>query len=73
MVNYWIYGKDNCVYCEKAKHLLQERGLQYAYIDVGIYPQFRDESWKTVPQIFYVGEYIGGYRALEAFLDAGSE
>lgn len=67
---FFIYGKDNCTYCEAAKLLLHTKGLPFAYLDVGKNPQWRDPEWKKVPQIFYWGKHIGGYMALEAYLDA---
>jgi len=67
---FFIYGKDDCRYCEAAKLLLHTKGLKFVYLDVGKNPEWRDPNWKKVPQIFYWGQHIGGYMALEAYLDS---
>ena len=69
VIMFWIYGKDNCKFCEAAKLLLHTKNLPFAYIDVGVNPEWRDPSWKKVPQIFYVAHHIGGYMALEHYLE----
>jgi glutaredoxin 3 len=68
---YNIYSKENCVFCEKAKALLEMRGLEYNELK---YEQdfTRDElltrfpQARTFPQIeTNKGEYIGGFNQLE--------
>ena len=60
--SYVIYGKKNCAGCEQAKALLDSKGLGYQYIDVVTSPKaqqlFRENGWRSVPQIVYNGECV---------------
>ena len=69
-----IYSKDNCVYCVKAKSLLNNLGLTYTekklenflttealFEDIG-------KNVKSMPQIKINGELIGGYNQLIEYL-----
>jgi thioredoxin reductase (NADPH) len=75
-----VWGRPNCVWCNRAKELIDERGLQYIYkeLDETNIEQFKDyfPDKKTVPQII-VEEYssagwyprvIGGYEQLVEYL-----
>lgn len=56
-----IISKENCPYCEKAKNLFNQLSIDYIEYkreDVKYFP------WKTVPQIWYEGHFIGGYSEL---------
>ncbi len=61
-----IYSKDYCPYCHQAKALLENKGLKYTEIDIGIQPEKRDEmiakahGRTTVPQIFIGETHVGG-------------
>ena len=61
-----IYGTSRCNWCEKAKELATQYNLQWEFRNVEN-EHFYDElkvlrpAIKTVPQIFWNGEYIGGY------------
>jgi len=61
-----IYGKPACPWCVKAKKLADRHGLKYEYIDIQ-YKEGFDElaakmaEIKTVPQIWWYDNYIGGY------------
>jgi len=77
-MTYYIYGKENCPYCVKAKDLLDSKGLPYEYIDVEHDKEARQFikevlGAKTVPQVFLskeVTEHVGGYQdLLESFYD----
>ena len=70
---FFIYGKQDCTYCEAAKLLLHTYNERFIYLDVGANPKWRDPEWKTVPQIFHDGKYIGGYSALERYLEHYTE
>ena len=70
---FWIYGTGTCPYCDKAKELLESHGFGVVYIDVNATPNARDPSWKTVPQIFEVRNYIGGYQNLLNYLQSELE
>jgi glutaredoxin len=70
---YIIYSTPVCVYCKKAKELMDEKGLAYREISLAARldrEQFKQEnpSMKTVPQIFVEWEdeieHIGGYEDL---------
>jgi glutaredoxin len=74
MSNSIVYSKDNCPFCEKAKHLLQQHNIDFQLQKVGV-DVSREElleavpNAKSVPQIFLYGNYIGGYQELEDYLD----
>lgn len=61
-----VYTKDNCPYCVRAKALLSSRSMEYMERRIGI-DVTRDEfleafpNARTVPQIVFDGELIGGY------------
>ena len=69
-----IFGKKNCTGCEQAKALLEAKGIGYEYVDVMTTPSaqalFRENGWRSVPQIFYNNEHIGGFEQLkEKFME----
>ncbi len=61
-----LYTTMMCPYCYRAKQLLDEKGVAYQEIDVGMDPAKRREMTAraggrgTVPQIFIDGRHIGG-------------
>lgn len=67
-----VYSKDNCPFCEKAKHLLEQRDVSYEVKKVGV-DVTREQlleavpDARSVPQIFLYGNYIGGYKELEEY------
>ncbi len=72
-----VYTTDYCPYCDRAKALLQKRGIEYEEIDVTGDQDLR--AWlvkttgrRTVPQIFIKGEAVGGCDDLYA-LDRSGE
>lgn len=73
-----IYSKDYCPYCKAAKALLNSKGLPFNEIEVG-YDQDKLETMvtrsgrRTVPQIFFGEEHIGGYTDLEAYFSEETE
>jgi glutaredoxin len=73
MIEYTIYGKKNCPYCDKAKELLDSKGIEYEYFDVMLDLARRTEMMTrvnrpvtTVPQIMKGEHYVGGYTDLLA-------
>ncbi len=73
-----VYSKNNCVFCNKAKALLKNLGLEYEEKslekDFGSDPSKLIEdigkNVRTMPQIKIDGELIGGYNQLiEHFAD----
>ncbi len=71
-----LYTTAWCGYCERAKALLRQRGLEYEEIRVDEQPDFRAKleeltgAW-TVPQIVIDGRPIGGYAELWALDKSG--
>ena len=75
-----IYSKNNCVYCNKAKTLLKNLGLEYEEKslekDFGSDPSKLIEdigkNVRQMPQIKIDGDLIGGYNQLvEHFNEKG--
>ena len=74
MKNVTIYTGPYCNYCDAAKRLLTRNNISYIEINVAEVDGAKDEmimkanGKKTIPQIFFNDEHIGGYdevRALE--------
>jgi glutaredoxin 3 len=69
MARITLYSTDWCGYCERAKRLLDKRGLEYEEIAIDEEPNFRERlleltgGW-TVPQVVIDGKPIGGYLEL---------
>ena len=61
-----IYTKGFCPYCERAKELLNEKGVDFIEYNIGGDPvkrldlQEKSGGSPTVPQIFIDGDHIGG-------------
>jgi len=73
-----IYSKNNCVFCNKAKHLTKALGVTYTEKKMGECesPQAMLEDIgkqvRTMPQIKIDGKLVGGYNQLvEYFADKG--
>ena len=69
-----IWSRDYCIYCEHAKMLLNEKGVQYEERKIG--KEWTKEQLlesvpnaKSVPQIYIDGQYIGGYKELRTYFD----
>ncbi len=63
-----IYGRDNCIWCERAVEFAENANMEYDYKKFGIdYTRSElveligTEDNLTVPQIFINGTLIGGY------------
>ena len=80
MMTITIYSKNNCVYCNKAKTLLKNLGLEYE--EKSLEKDFDSDPSKLIedigknvrqmPQIKIDGELIGGYNQLvEHFNEQG--
>lgn len=70
-----IYTKDNCIWCERSKILLDSKKISYNEIDLSddserikFYEKIGDNV-KTVPQVFINDKRIGGFQDLKVFLD----
>ena len=69
-MNFLIYTKENCVYCELTKGLFNKKDIKYITKD---YTEFKKDDDKkiTFPQIYLITEenvYIGGYTELSEYL-----
>jgi glutaredoxin 3 len=66
-----VYTKNNCPYCDRAKALLENRGITYQTINLEEQPDAReflvDQGLRSVPQIFNGTTLLqGGYQGLAA-------
>lgn len=65
-----IWSKNNCPYCEMAKKLLKQKGVEYEErnINAGVWTKEdllnSNPQARTMPQIFFDDECIGGYNDL---------
>lgn len=76
MRNVTIYTTKTCSYCVRAKRILSEQGVSFTEHDVTDDPERR--RWlvdmtgrRTVPQIFFGDEAMGGCDDLEAIVRSG--
>lgn len=74
---YIIYTKDNCNWCVKAKQLMNDVGVKYQELKLGI--DYTREELKallpenlplTAPQVFIYNKRIGGYEDLAEYLES---
>ena len=62
-----IYTGPVCNYCDAAKRLLKRNSLEFNEIDISSGPEVLNEminktnGKRTIPQIFFDNEHIGGY------------
>ena len=68
-----IFGKPDCIHCEKAKFLCKQKEIEFTYQELGkdfemgfILEKF--PGVKTFPQIIVDSEHVGGYDDLSVFL-----
>ena len=77
MKNIIVYSGPMCGYCDAAKRLLARNNLEFTDIDVSSKEGLRDEMTKkangrrTIPQIFFNDEHVGGYQELRDLEKAG--
>lgn len=69
-----IYGKPQCPFCDKAKHLLDVRQINYEYRQLGVdfeREQILEEfpEARTFPQIVINGIKIGGYEQMLTYIE----
>ena len=78
MKNIIIYTGPLCNYCDAAKRLLTRNNIHYKEINIATVEGSRDEMIKkangkrTIPQIFFNEEHIGGYQELRALEVSGN-
>jgi glutaredoxin 3 len=69
-----IYTRDLCVYCDKAKKEIKERGWKYTEHNISD-PEIKKELFekapdaKTVPQIWVGQRHVGGYDDLVKYFE----
>jgi glutaredoxin 1 len=70
-----IYGRMGCSYCTRAKEICEQYKLNYVYKDmsysVELYEEFQAKfpNAKTVPQITWDDNHIGGYTELVTHIE----
>lgn len=69
-----IYTKDNCIWCDRAKGLLNAHSINFTEVDLSddgerqkFYKKIGDNV-KTVPQVYINDKRIGGYPHLKEWL-----
>ena len=72
-----VYSTSWCPWCDRAKALLDARGIAYDNVNIDTQPNFRQKlvdltGGYTVPQIVIGEQPIGGFQQLRA-LDASGE
>ena len=70
-----IYTKDQCIWCDRAKGLLNAHSIDFEEFDlsydvdrINFYKNLGDIV-KTVPQVFVDDKRIGGYHDLKEWLN----
>ena len=72
-----IYTGPLCAFCDRAKALLNKKGVSFKEINLASDPNQMDEMIKktngmrTIPQIFIDGHHIGGNDKLQALENEG--
>ncbi len=72
-----MYSTGWCPYCDRARGLLQRKGVAFSEVKVDEDPPMRDPMLKTsaslgtVPQIFVGDHHVGGFDDLYALDKAG--
>lgn len=68
-----VYTTEFCAFCERAKTLLEVRGIEYAEVFLSRSQEGRDRLAEiaphgfTFPQVVIDGTVIGGYEELVAY------
>ena len=65
-----VWSKYHCPYCDQAKALLTQRGIEFEERKIGDGYTREDlleavPAARTVPQIFFDNELIGGFQELK--------
>ena len=72
MKNIIMYTGPLCNFCEAAKRLFTRNNMKYQEIDISSKEGLMDEmikksnGRKTIPQIFFDDQHIGGYEEVRA-------
>jgi glutaredoxin len=81
-MNFTIYGKEMCEYCDKAKEICHQYGFTFDYHPVddrfvgeGNFAALKERATKenltikTVPVIWHNNKFIGGYNELMSYIE----
>jgi glutaredoxin 3 len=77
MVDIVIYCSGFCPYCERARALLERKGVTFEEVRIDQEPKRRAEMEEraggrtSVPQIFFGDRHIGGFDDMAALENAG--
>ncbi len=77
MVDIVIYCSGFCPYCERARALLERKGVTFEEVRIDQEPERRAEMEEraggrtSVPQIFFGDRHIGGFDDMAALENAG--
>ena len=72
-----MYSGPLCNFCDAAQSLLLRNNLEFTEIDISTKDGLRDEMIKkangrrTIPQIFFDQNHIGGYQELRTLEKSG--
>lgn len=72
-----IFSIPTCRFCKRAKSLLSELAVPYHDVNLERYPERRQEAQertgrRSVPQIFFNDQHIGGYDELKKAVSNGT-
>ena len=76
MKNTIIWTRTCCGYCERAKQLLDSKGIPYEERNISTGPWTREQlllqipGARSVPQIILHGEFVGGCKQLEEYYES---
>lgn len=74
-MNITVYSKDNCIWCDRAKSLLNSVNFEFDEIDLSNDEERQEfynrvgEGVSTVPQIYIDNIRIGGYPNLVTWFE----
>lgn len=73
-MKWYILGREDCPWCDCAKDELERHGEAFEYHLYTANPMLLKlmfaAQMKTVPQIWYGGQHIGGYDDLVKFFES---
>lgn len=69
-----VWSKYHCPFCDQAKALLDQKGIKYEEKKIGDGYSKEDlleavPNARTVPQIFFDNQLIGGFTELKRYLE----
>lgn len=71
-----VYTVPDCLDCAAVKNLLTEAGISYREVDISQIPDSREalallSGFRTVPQVFVGGQFIGQVADIRYLLQSG--